>query len=180
VISGGVILALFLFNRPAAQALAGWQGISPWWGAALLGVLLLLGLLKANHRAFERVQIFEDRENFRREAASLRLRANGLLGQVHDMGSPERRIAREARLLCDDARKVVSAFGYAVFKNPKRGMEMFPDPYPDLDSYAPDRDELKATAERFIESCDQLLGLWNQKVNGTDPWFEQRSPRVWG
>ena len=47
---------LFLVNRHLAKSVSAWEGISPLWAIVPFGALILLGLLRANHAEFKKVQ----------------------------------------------------------------------------------------------------------------------------
>src|SRR6266702_5607989 len=57
--SVGLIIAFLIFSvlpvvsGPLAHwASIGWQGISPWWSAGVVGTILIYGLAEANRQAF--------------------------------------------------------------------------------------------------------------------------------
>jgi hypothetical protein len=49
-----VVFALTLANRSWADALSGWDGISPRWALVLLTLLFAFGMARANYGDFER------------------------------------------------------------------------------------------------------------------------------
>jgi len=55
-----VLGVLFLFNRHLAESVSTWHGISPAWAVVPFGLLILMGLLRANHDAFKELRKSQD------------------------------------------------------------------------------------------------------------------------
>lgn len=51
-----VLAVLFLANRHLAESVSSWEGISPLWAIVPFAVLILLGLLRANHNEFKKMR----------------------------------------------------------------------------------------------------------------------------
>src|SRR4051812_46134276 len=73
-----VLGVLFLLNRKVAAQVSNWHGFSPWWALVPFGVLVLIGLLRANYDRFK--ELHEAYNNERELRVALEAENKKLIG----------------------------------------------------------------------------------------------------
>lgn len=81
-----LVFVITLFNRPLAQSLTNWEGISPSWALVPVGLLFVYGLARANYERFREVQR-ESAADARAGAQERRARNETLQAYFDQMGS---------------------------------------------------------------------------------------------
>lgn len=91
---GIFLLALTLFNRPLADRLGDWEGVSPWWSLVPVGLLLLYGLIAVTREDIEGVE--RERDNARNEKHAIEQERDALQAEK-DTATRERDELRVAK-----------------------------------------------------------------------------------
>lgn len=66
---GIFLLVLALFNKPLANSLSDWEGVSPWWSLVPVGLLLLYGLIAATYNDLQEIEQERDETKAKKREA---------------------------------------------------------------------------------------------------------------